>query len=59
LSQDLYMLITGCVWVDQRLSAGDKSFVYTQREDLLWLGKALLQSISDCIEVPTYHNGSS
>ena len=26
---------------------------------LSWLGKALLQSIFDCIEVPTYHKGSS
>lgn len=39
------MLITGCIWVGQRLSAGGKSLVYSRREDLLRLGKALLQSI--------------
>jgi len=39
LSQDLYMLITGCIWVGQRLYAGGKTFVYSRREDLLVVGK--------------------
>jgi len=59
LSQDLYMLFTGCVWVGQRLYAGAKTLVYGRREDFLRWGKALLQSISDCFGVPTYRNGSS
>jgi len=59
LSQDVYMLITGCIWVGQRLYSGGKTLVYGRREDLLWLGKALLQSIFDCFEVPTYRKGSS
>jgi len=45
LSQDLYMLFTGCIWVGQRLSSGGKTLVYSRREDLLRWGKALFQSI--------------
>ena len=36
------MLITGCIWVGQRLYAGGNTLVYSQREDLLVVGKGFI-----------------
>jgi len=59
LSQDLYMLITGCIWVGQRLYAGLKTLVYSRREDLLVVRKSFTAVYPDCFKVPTYRKGSS
>ncbi|TGE31409.1 hypothetical protein [Desulfosporosinus sp. Sb-LF] len=42
MSQYLYMLFSGCIWVSQRLYVGGKTLVYSRREDLLGVGKGFI-----------------